>query len=191
MIVILDNGHGKETQGKRSPVWPDGSQLLEWEFNRDIVQRLVRDLTAVGIKSHILVPESDDVILSERVRRANQVFANNNHRGILISIHANAGGGTGWECFTRKNSSKSNALAKTLFDSAAGILPFRMRKGDDPSLGGPKKAEFHILRCQAPCVLTENLFMDTWEDCKFLMSEEGRRAITRLHFDAIVKYLQK
>ena len=191
MIVILDNGHGKETQGKRSPVWPDGSQLLEWEFNRDIVQRLVRDLTAVGIKSHILVPESDDVILSERVRRANQVFANNNHRGILISIHANAGGGTGWECFTRKDSSKSDALAKAIFESAEKSLNFRMRRGDDPKLGGSKKANFHILRCQAPCVLTENLFMDTWEDCKFLMSEEGRRAITRLHFDAIVKYLQK
>ena len=35
-IVILDNGHGEETAGKRSPVWGDGSQLFEWEFNRDI-----------------------------------------------------------------------------------------------------------------------------------------------------------
>lgn len=38
--VILDNGHGKETPGKRSPIWGDGSQLFEWEFtgtfeNRD------------------------------------------------------------------------------------------------------------------------------------------------------------
>ena len=39
-MVILDNGHGKETSGKRSPIWSDGSQLFEWEFNRDIVQRI-------------------------------------------------------------------------------------------------------------------------------------------------------
>ena len=28
-IVILDNGHGEETAGKRSPVWSDGKQLFE------------------------------------------------------------------------------------------------------------------------------------------------------------------
>ena len=40
MIVLLDNGHGGiingeyQTPGKRSPVWADGSQLFEGEFNR-------------------------------------------------------------------------------------------------------------------------------------------------------------
>lgn len=34
MKILIDNGHGKETPGKRSPVWPDGSQLYEYEFNR-------------------------------------------------------------------------------------------------------------------------------------------------------------
>lgn len=27
--ILLDNGHGEDTKGKRSPVWKDGSQLLE------------------------------------------------------------------------------------------------------------------------------------------------------------------
>ena len=30
LTVILDNGHGKDTPGKRSPVWTDGAQLFEW-----------------------------------------------------------------------------------------------------------------------------------------------------------------
>lgn len=38
--ILLDNGHGYDTPGKRSPIWPDGSQLFEWEFNRDIVSRI-------------------------------------------------------------------------------------------------------------------------------------------------------
>ena len=48
-IVILDNGHGEETAGKRSPVWGDGSQLFEWEFNRDIVRRIAAMLKADGV----------------------------------------------------------------------------------------------------------------------------------------------
>lgn len=39
-MVILDAGHGYNTKGKRSPVWSDGSQLFEWEFNRDVVKRI-------------------------------------------------------------------------------------------------------------------------------------------------------
>jgi hypothetical protein len=46
-LWILDNGHGGmidgvyQTPGKRSPVWPDGTQLFEGEFNRAIVKRLL------------------------------------------------------------------------------------------------------------------------------------------------------
>lgn len=29
MLVVLDNGHGNNTPGKRSPVWDDGTQLYE------------------------------------------------------------------------------------------------------------------------------------------------------------------
>ena len=38
--IILDNGHGNNTPGKRSPKWEDGTQLFEYEFNRDIVKRI-------------------------------------------------------------------------------------------------------------------------------------------------------
>ena len=42
-IWILDNGHGGiingvyQTAGKRSPIWADGTQLFEGEFNRAIM----------------------------------------------------------------------------------------------------------------------------------------------------------
>ena len=32
MKVLLDNGHGENTPGKRSPKWSDGSQLFEWNM---------------------------------------------------------------------------------------------------------------------------------------------------------------
>ena len=73
-IIILDAGHGVDCAGKRSPIWGDGSQLLEWEFNRDIVRRIAAMLKAEGIKFEILVPEDNDVSLSERCRRANVIY---------------------------------------------------------------------------------------------------------------------
>ena len=74
-IVILDNGHGEETAGKRSPVWGDGSQLFEWEFNRDIVRRIAAKLDDLAIGYEILTPETNDVSLAERCRRANEFTA--------------------------------------------------------------------------------------------------------------------
>lgn len=94
MIILLDNGHGYNTEGKRSPIWGDGTQLLEYEFNRDVVRRIKTKLDLFGIENVVLVPESYDVSLGERCRRANSIY-DNRKDAILISIHANAGGGTG------------------------------------------------------------------------------------------------
>lgn len=41
LIPILDNGHGNNTPGKRSPQFGENlPTLYEWEFNRDIVKRI-------------------------------------------------------------------------------------------------------------------------------------------------------
>lgn len=39
-IIALDDGHGMETSGKRTPVLPDGSVMLENEFNGAVVKYL-------------------------------------------------------------------------------------------------------------------------------------------------------
>ena len=55
MIVLLDNGHGGiingtyQTPGKRSPIWNDGSQLFEGEFNRAIVNGIIEELKILKI----------------------------------------------------------------------------------------------------------------------------------------------
>ena len=63
-LWILDNGHGGiidgvyQTPGKRSPLWPDGTQLFEGEFNRAIVNRLVTMCKETGIEHVNLVTKS-------------------------------------------------------------------------------------------------------------------------------------
>lgn len=188
---LIDPGHGGMvngqyvTAGKRSPVWPDGRQLFEGVSNRKIVHRIAELCAQAGIKCTNLVPEEQDISLGERVRRANAIAAHD--KCIFISVHSNAGGGTGWEIFTTPGLTKSDAIATIVFNSARKFLPtFKMRT--DFSDGDPdQESLFYVIKnTNCPAVLTENLFMDTLNpDCAFLMSAAGTEAIAQLHFDAI------
>ena len=187
-IVLLDNGHGKETAGKRSPVWSDGSQLFEWEFNRDIVRRISEKLEADGIPYRILVPEETDISLTERARRANEIAKENNGKAYVLSIHANAGGGTGWEVYTSPGQTKADPMATVFYKEAEKeFAPDGWRMRADYADGDPdKEAAFYILmHTKAPAILTESFFMDTEKDCRFLMSETKRERIANMHVAAI------
>ena len=46
-LWLLDNGHGETTPGKRSPIFDDGRQLFEYEFNRAVVARMKKRLTRI------------------------------------------------------------------------------------------------------------------------------------------------
>lgn len=189
-MVILDPGHGHNTRGKSSPVWVDGLQLHEWEFNRDVVRRIQRDLSQLGEKSVILVEEAFDIYLRVRAERANKI-AGQFPGSFLVSIHGNAGGGEGWEVWTSPGETESDKLATMLFESAKYYLQgFKMRK--DLSDGDPdKEARFTILaKTKCPAVLTENLFYDNEKECRFMMSDYGKELIAKLHVDGIIEYLK-
>lgn len=191
-IVLLDNGHGKETAGKRSPIWSDGSQLFEWEFNRDIVRRIAEKLQADGIPYRVLVPEENDISLTERARRSNEYAKEFNGKAYVLSIHANAGGGTGWEVYTSPGQTPSDAIATVFFEEAGReFVPDGWRMRSDYSDGDPdKEANFAILtKTTCPAILTENFFMDTEKDCRFIMSEDGRERIANMHVAAIKRVL--
>jgi N-acetylmuramoyl-L-alanine amidase len=190
MKIILDNGHGKETPGKRSPIWEDGSQLFEYEFNRHVVQMIHQELNKLKIPNIILVPEEEDISLKDRAERANKIYEEENKQAFLVSVHANAGGGTGWEIFTSVGQTKSDIIAAYIFASAHKVfdnIKFRVDNTDgDPD----KEAHFYILRkTKCPAVLTENFFMDNYEDCKLIMSLEGRKKVALAHVNGIVNYL--
>lgn len=191
-IVILDNGHGEETAGKRSPVWGDGSQLYEFEFNRDIVKRISEALTAAGIDCRVLVPELTDISLGERCRRANAIYDECGGDCFLLSIHANAGGGTGWEVHTSKGDTKADKIATEFWEAARKEFApegWRMR-GDFRDKQPDWDSNFYILKhTKCPAVLTENFFMDTEKDCRFIMSDDGRERIAKIHVLAIKKLM--
>lgn len=190
---ILDNGHGgvidgePVTPGKRSPDWKDKTmkQLIEGEFNREVVRLLAGLLTNEGIAYRILVPEVRDVTLEDRVRRVGRI-CRKHPNAVLVSIHANAGGGKGFEVFTSVGETQSDKIATVFCDQYKKDLPdFPLRT--DKADGDPdKESNFYILRkTPCPAILTENLFMDNKEECKFLLSKDGVAQIAAVHAQAI------
>jgi len=81
-LWILENGHGGiidgvyQTAGKRSPIWSDGTQLFEGEFNRSIVKRLIKLCEKANIDYVNLVDTNVDVSLAERTSKANEIYRN-------------------------------------------------------------------------------------------------------------------
>lgn len=190
--ILLDNGHGRETPGKCSPVWADGSQLFEYEFNRDIVHRIARLLAHRGITFDIIVHELTDIPLYVRANRANHICSVVGAKNcLLVSIHTNAGGGTGWEIWTSRGQTAADDYAEIFYRHAAGAFPEWRMRADTTDGDHDKESDFTILKkTMCPAVLTENFFMDTERDCRFILSEEGRDQIARMHFDAILECIE-
>ena len=188
MVVLIDNGHGKDTAGKRSP---DG-RLLEYAYAREIARRLETELKARDVDAVRITPEEYDVSLSERCRRANKYSPK---EAILVSIHCNAAASDGkwhtahgWAAYLSNNASASS---KRLARSLAGAAK---EQGLHVRLYSPQQPYWtqNLAICRdtrCPAVLTENLFQDNKADVAYLLSEEGKQAIVALHLQGITNYI--
>ncbi len=185
-VFLLDNGHGQETAGKRSPIWPDGSQLFEWSFNRDMVARIKARAVKAGLLVVDLVPETKDILLAERVARANNWHDVTNARAILVSIHANAGGGTGFEVYTSRGKTKADNYASVIYNVLKTAFPDQKMRSDMSDGDVDKEAYFYILRnTRCPAILCENLFMDNYTDCRLLLQDSFRDKLADAYLDAL------
>ena len=192
--ILIDNGHGVNTPGKRSP---DG-RFREYAWAREIARAIVADCKDLGYDAELLVTEEYDVCLSARCYRANCWCDRLGKRNVLlVSIHVNAAGkgdrwynATGWSAYTCKGQTRSDKLADCLYKQAGLWLPgHRLRM--DYSDGDPDiESDFAILKKTAcPAVLTENGYQDCEESLLFLESNEGKEAIIGLHVDGILDFI--
>ena len=195
MKILLDNGHGNNTPGKRSP---DGL-FREYAYTREIAALVAAKLRKEGYDAELLVPELYDIKLLERVHRVNvkcQTYGASNV--LLVSIHCNAAGsgkewmnGRGWEAWTSKGQTEGDKLAECLYESALDCFAPGTKVRSDWGDGDyDKENQFTILsKTLCPAVLTENFFMDNKADVDYLLSAEGQAAIVRCHVEGIKKYI--
>lgn len=194
--ILIDNGHGVTTPGKRSP---DG-RLLEYKYCREIAREVVKRLKAPGYDAELLVPEDTDINLRERVRRVNAICDRIGSRNVcLVSIHNDAQGmGNDWTAargFSVRISLNASARSKELARLIYGEADKYGRAVTGNRATPPEKywvQSLYILNStNCPAVLTENLFMTNRDDVAWLLSAEGREAIVRLHVEGIKAYLSK
>lgn len=201
--ILIDNGHGNNTSGKKSPYSQNkispNIDFYEYKWNREIAKPIVDGLKEMGYNADLLVTEDIDVSLTERANRVNMVCAEyGSGNVILISVHANAAGNgqkwmtaKGWSAFTTKGNTQSDTIAEYLYAEAEKNFVGRQIRTDKSD--GDKDWETNFYICQkskCPAVLTENFFYDNEDDVKYILSEEGRKAVIKTHIDGITNYIK-
>ena len=202
--ILIDNGHGNDTAGKRSPWCANGVQpaieFYEYKWNREIAKPIVEELKRRGYNADLLVTEENDISLEERVRRANAECSNYGAASvILVSVHANAAGngkewmtGRGWSAYTSRGRTKSDELAEFLYREAAKNFTGMKLRVDNSDGDSDQEADFYILkRTYCTAVLTENFFYDNVDDVQYILSDEGRKAVIKTHVDGIINYISQ
>lgn len=196
MKILIDPGHGIDTPGKRSP---DGL-FLEYLWNRQVADLILEGLVSAGVDASLVVTETNDVTLRNRVNRVNTIC---NRVGasnvLLVSIHANAAGNgsawmnaKGWSCYTSKGKTKSDQVAECLYDAFEEEFQDRKIRKDMSDGDRDWEENFYILqKSNCPAVLLENFFYDNREECAWMLQEETKKRIASAAVKGIIKYIKK
>ena len=176
--VWLDAGHGGTDPGA------SGYGLKEKDVVLKIVKYAKSYLEANYKNVQVKLTRSTDVFyeLSKRASMANQWGAD-----LFVSVHANAGGGTGFETFRYLGTAgKTLELQKALHNEILTTMKAYGQIADR----GLKQANLAVVReTRMPAVLTENLFIDRKEDAERLKDSGFLKAVGEAHARGIAKYL--
>lgn len=173
--IYLDPGHGGTDPGAVA------NGLQEKVLTLKIALK-TRDILNRDYEGHtIRMSRTSDTTrsLAQRTNDANSWGAD-----YFVSIHINAGGGTGYEDYIYNGGVSNNTV--TFRDK----LHAEVMKQVDFNNRGKKRANFHVLRETAmPAVLTENGFIDTTADANKLKSDAYLDRIALGHANGIAQAL--
>ena len=195
--VILGTAHGANVGGKRSP---DG-RFYEYRYSREIAPLVKKELEKLGYNVYVdimdnYVPTPQGAELRKRVDFVNRICKGKGTKYcVYVSIHNNAAGSdgnwhnaSGFSVFVSDNASLNSKKLAKIFTSNA----LRNDLCGNRSIPTQKywSANLYVLRnTYCPAVLTENLFQDNKKDVDFLLSDDGKKEIVKLHVDSINEYV--
>lgn len=172
--IYLDPGHGGSDPGAV------GNGLKEKDLTLKIARK-IRDLLKNYENVSVRMSRDSDKFIS-LTARAND--ANKWGADYFVSIHINAGGGTGFESFIYNGTVSKATVANQ------NIVHPEIVKDTGFKDRGRKRANFAVLRqTKMPAILTENGFIDNAADAKKLKSDSFLDKIAQGHVDGLVKAL--
>lgn len=191
-LIALDDGHGMETPGKRTPplkkdlyidgklIRKKGEVIKENEFNRAVVKYLEKALKRCGFDVLLVASGDCDVPLITRVSRGNSAGAD-----AYVSKHYNAVGEK-WQSKVKgpvtiihyNSSSKSKELAKNVHEELWKIHKDHNCKNfgvaKDTGISG---FSLYVLRStKMPAILTESGFMDNMTEAVEMLNPKFQKA---------------
>jgi N-acetylmuramoyl-L-alanine amidase len=171
--IFIDPGHGGTDSGAV------GNGLKEKDLTLKISKKIKEKLANYENVQIKLSRESDRTLsLPQRTNMANAWGAN-----YLISVHINAGGGTGFESYTYNKS----YAGKQETNRKRSILHAEiMRQLSGVRDRGMKEANLHMVReSRMESVLTENLFIDNINDAALLRQDSFLDKIAEGHANGL------
>ncbi len=191
-LWCLDNPHGSNTPGKRSPVFDDGkTQLLEYELSRDLVRRITERLSQLEVDYFEVVPEERDVPLAERVQRIESHPSK--QPKMVLSLHFNASasqGNNGWsaegirgaEAWPKPDSKSSARLAAICLEYVLRKTSLRNRS----IKYSPSRPFYIIENVPEPVVLMQNGFYTNRQEAALLAQPAFRQKLADAYVEAIL-----
>lgn len=165
MLIVLDPGHGGTDPGAV------GNELKEKDLNLDIAKRVKKYLGDYQVQVQMTREDDRTLALNERAQLANDWGA-----GYYISLHVNAGGGTGFESYAYHNANAAAITRQKRFHEVVMSF-YRQYNFVDR---GTKRANFAVLReTEMSAILLENLFIDTVKDANALGNPSFREGLAK------------
>jgi N-acetylmuramoyl-L-alanine amidase len=176
--IFLDKGHGGRDPGAVA------NGLQEKTLTHQIVEYAVNHLfeNYTGFELRVSRAGDQTLTLSQRAKMANDWGAD-----VFVSVHINAGKGTGFESYIYNGGVSSQTVA--LQNVLHGEILSAMRQFGNIIDRSKKRANYAVLReTKMPAVLTENLFIDS-DDAKYLKNEAFLKVVGEAHARGIAKFL--
>lgn len=193
---ILDAGHGgidkngnyttDPKKGKRCD-YPDGFTILEGVTNRGSTKKLANILEKLDINHMLVYDEILDLSLTRRMEIVRNVVLKSKLPCIFLSIHSNAGKGTGLEFFTSPGQDYSDVVCNYFIEEAMRTWPHKKFRADKEDGDMDKEAKFYVLlpksengvtiNTATARILFEFFFFDNREEAEYLTSEKGQTEI--------------
>jgi len=151
-VVVLDPGHGGYDSGAAY------NGLLEKDLNLALALKIATKLS--GVKTLLTRERDTYVSLADRVALSKRAEAD-----LFLSLHANAGGGKGFESFVYSGlGAKDPAIAMQKAIHQAAVAALERWEIVDRGL---KKAGFYVLKSNPrPAILIESLFLDNLKEAR-------------------------
>ena len=168
--IFIDAGHGGTDPGAV------GNGLQEKNLTLQIATRIKDILLAEYNNVSVLMSRTGDqtLTLTQRTNAANNWLAD-----FLLSVHINAGGGTGYEDFVYPGvGAPTTTYQNTIHAEILKLVDYTDR--------GKKQENFHMLReSNMPALLTENGFIDNTNDATKLKTASFIESLARGHVNGI------